>query len=95
MENISKSQKNAITFENEFLWLSNKIDYRLNHFFKVENSGNTSLITTPPNLENDTSDFALFLKKTIVEDTERLILITALASQFITTCAQGAEKKSM
>ena len=82
MENISKSQKNAITFENEFLWLSNMIDYRLNHFFKVENSGNTSLITTPPNLENDTSDLALFLKKTIVDDTERLILVTALASQF-------------
>lgn len=81
MENERKTQKNAITFEKEFLWLSNKIEYRLNHFFKIENAPIIENLNAPDH-EEDQSEFALFLKKAQLNETERLILITALASQF-------------
>lgn len=76
-----KTQENARTFEKEFEWLSNKIDLRLNEYFKIEQES-TPVVLEAPNLSEDQSPFASFIKNTITNETERIILITALASQF-------------
>ena len=57
MEN-KKLINNSITIENELNWFSKLIDNRLNIFF--ENKDDKSI--PPPNIENDESNYAIFLK---------------------------------
>ena len=81
MINTSKiTKQNAFTFEKEMAWLSNRIDQRLDLFF--ENKASEIKFITPPNLKEDSSNYASLIKKYKAEEEERLIVAIALASYF-------------
>ncbi len=80
MHNLSKSmsktpqvrlKKIAITCERELVWFSNVLDQSLCDYFKSES--NTTFDTTPPNLENDPSEYADLVNKYSMSFNERLI----------------------
>jgi len=71
---------NATTLQNEIGWLSHKINQRLTHFF--DDKEKTIEKINPPNLNKDKSNYALFITENCSDETERLIVIFALASYF-------------
>ena len=75
MEN-KKLINNSITIENELNWFSKLIDNRLNIFFEKKDDKSIP----PPNIENDESNYAIFLKTNSITDLERVILISTIAS---------------
>lgn len=74
------TKQNAFTFEKEMAWLSYRIDQRLDLFF--ENSASEKNSITPPNLQEDSSNYASLIEKYKADEEERLIVAIALASYF-------------
>ena len=73
-----KIKDNAFTIQNEINWLITLIDNRLKSFFE-----NTEFdYISPPNIENDSSNYANFLKENQFSDMERVILISTISSYF-------------
>lgn len=80
IEKKAISNLNAKTLYQEFKWLSEYIDMRLNHFFDPENS--LEFHFDAPSLEFDESSLALSLKKNTSDNVDRMIIIVALATYF-------------
>ena len=76
------SQENTNTFNHEMEWLSDIIDQRLNQFFDPEITEIQPLQINPPDLENDPSNYALFIKEELDTFTERILVALALAHLF-------------
>ena len=73
-----KIKDNAFTIQNEINWLITLIDNRLKSFFE-----NTEFdYISPPNIENDSSNYANFLQENQLSDMERVILISTISSYF-------------
>ncbi len=71
--------KNSNTIEHELKWLKLLIDYRINKYFEIDSK------KTPPkpyDLENDTSHYALWIKKNNLNDFDRLVIIISLSNIF-------------
>ncbi len=71
---------NAFTFNNEMAWLSFKIDKRLDLFFENQNSELKEVL--PPEIEDDPSHYANFIKTYCTDEVERIIIAMALANYF-------------
>jgi len=76
------SQENTNTFNHEMEWLSDIIDQRLNQFFDPEITEIQPFQINPPDLENDPSNYALFIKEELDTFTERILVALALAHLF-------------
>ena len=74
------TEQNAITFQKEMTWLSNHIDRRLEFFFQNIKSKKKPI--TPPNLNEDKSNYAYLINKYKADQEERLIVAIALANYF-------------
>ena len=71
---------NAFTFNNEMIWLSNKIDHRLDLFFKSDTPKLEEVM--PPEIKDDPSNYANFIRTYCTDDVERIIIVMALAHYF-------------
>ncbi|MDC3238743.1 ATP-binding protein [Flavobacteriaceae bacterium] len=71
---------NAFTFNNEMIWLSNKIDHRLDLFFKSDAPKFEEVM--PPEIKDDPSNYANFIRTYCTDDVERIIIVMALAHYF-------------
>ena len=74
------TKQNAITFQKEMTWLSEHIDRRLEFFFQNIKSKKKPI--TPPNLNEDKSNYAYLINKYKADQEERLIVAIALANYF-------------
>ena len=74
------TEQNAITFQKEMTWLSDQIDRRLEFFFQNIKSKKKPI--TPPNLNEDKSNYAYLINKYKADQEERLIVAIALANYF-------------
>ena len=72
------TEQNAITFQKEMTWLSDQIDRRLEFFFQNIKSKKKPI--TPPNLNEDKSNYAYIINKYKADQEERLIIAIALAN---------------
>ena len=79
MENTATLKENSLTIQNELNWLSNLIDNRLDYFFSGE-ANKSFMFISSPNIEEDKSNMAAFIKKDLKDDFERLLIIGAMAS---------------
>lgn len=71
---------NAFTFNNEMIWLSNKIDHRLDLFFKSDTPKLEEVM--PQEIKDDPSNYANFIRTYCTDDVERIIIVMALAHYF-------------
>lgn len=74
------TKHNAFTFNNEMKWLSYKIDHRLDLFFKSKNSQLEEVL--PPEIKDDPSNYANFIRSYCTDEVERIIIVMALANYF-------------
>ena len=77
---MSIIEQNADILINEWKWLAQKIDQRLNYF--IDNSEQNSVKIPFPNLEENNSNYAVFIKNNCKNKIERFIIIAVLASYF-------------
>ena len=82
MMNIDTTEinKNATTYSNEIHWLNTIIDARFKQHFS--NEGIQENEFNPPNLTEDQSKYALWVKKLELGHFERLVVIAALAYSY-------------
>lgn len=80
MGTSNATKLNAFTFNNEMVWLSLKIDQRLDLFFENENSEQREI--TPPEIKDDPSNYASFIRTYCTDEVERIIIVIAMASYF-------------
>ena len=80
IKNSEASKYNAYTFNNEVEWLIKKIDQRFDLFFENKNIEKRDV--NPPNVEDDQSNYANFIKTYCSDEVERIILVMALANYF-------------
>ena len=79
MENTNELKNNRITIQNELNWLSDLIDNRLDFFFSSE-VDKSFVSLSGPDLEEDASNLAAFIKRDLSDDFERLLIIGAMAA---------------
>ena len=79
-QNSSETEKNSITYSSELFWLNNLIEARFKQHFSNKPIEKNSL--NPPDLSNDDSKYANWVKKLKLNDFERLVVISSLAYQY-------------
>lgn len=79
-QNSSETGKNSITYSSELFWLNNLIEARFKQHFSNKPIEKNSL--NPPDLSNDDSKYANWVKKLKLNDFERLVVISSLAYQY-------------
>ena len=79
MENTNALKNNSITIQNELNWLSDLIDNRLDFFFSSE-VYKSFVSLSGPDLDEDASNMAAFIKRDLSDDFERLLIIGAMAA---------------
>ena len=79
MENTNALKNNSITIQNELNWLSDLIDNRLDFFFSSE-VDKSFVYLSGPDLDEDASNMAAFIKRDLSDDFERLLIIGAMAA---------------
>ena len=67
MENTNALKNNSITIQNELNWLSDLIDNRLDFFFSSEVDKQFVSLSSP-DLDEDTSNMAAFIKRDLSSD---------------------------
>ena len=73
--------KNSLTIDKELEWLSSLIDNRLNYFFSTEED-KVLVDVEKPILDEDSSNYAKFIQSELKDDIERLLIISALSTNF-------------
>lgn len=80
MSTSETKKLNAHTLLNEIEWLSLKISQRLNLFFEKSDLDKKTI--NPPDIKDDPSNYAIFIKSYCTDEVERIIIVMALASYF-------------
>ncbi len=81
MDTTEATKLNAITFKKEMAWVSDKIDQRLNFFFKKADLEQNVIL--PPDITKDKSIYSDYISNFCKEEGERFIIAMALASNFM------------
>ena len=79
-QNISDIEKNSITYKKELAWLNELIEARFKQHFSNKLVNKSSFI--PPDISGDGSKYANWVKKLGLDNFERLVIISSLASEY-------------